>query len=80
MVDRTITLRGPFSDDDITAYWRLMQSMEAKNPDARYSMVIDAKADDATEAAMEALQRIAPVAEGYARVIGISKPDRGKCE
>jgi len=68
MTERTITIRGPFTDADITEFWQTMQRIEAKNPTGRYSMVIDdPRRDPSTEDAFAAMDRVAPVAEGYAR-------------
>ncbi len=68
MTDRTITLRGPFTDAEITEFWRLLQQIDNRRPGERFRMVFRMVAEDESiEAAMRALDEVAPVAEGTAK-------------
>lgn len=66
MTDRSVVLKGPFTDDDLREIVETMQRIEGRRPDETFNVLLDAEDDEIVNGFME---RINPLRGGYARVV-----------
>ena len=77
MTERTVTIYGPLSDEDLHEIFLLVQKIEGRAPHNTYGVVVnDPDSKQAVAETIELMEKLNPRREGYERTIGFER--RGK--